>query len=73
MTLCSDHHDEVCYEGRACPACEFVDKLDAVTAKRNEAEERVKELEEEVSNLESQIEELTKEPVINEIRKANNP
>jgi hypothetical protein len=21
MTLCSDGHDEVCYEGRACPCC----------------------------------------------------
>lgn len=21
MNLCSDNHDEVCYEGRTCPAC----------------------------------------------------
>lgn len=21
MNLCSDGHDEVCYEGRDCPAC----------------------------------------------------
>ena len=27
MTLCSDGHDEVCYEGRDCPACELKDQL----------------------------------------------
>jgi hypothetical protein len=23
MNLCSDGHEEVCYEGRNCPACEL--------------------------------------------------
>jgi hypothetical protein len=27
MTLCSDNHDEVCYEGRYCPACELFQEL----------------------------------------------
>ncbi len=27
MNLCSDGHDEVCYETRYCPACEIKDDL----------------------------------------------
>lgn len=27
MNLCSDTHDEVCFEGRECPACEVINKL----------------------------------------------
>jgi hypothetical protein len=25
MELCSKKHDEVCYEGRVCPACDLLD------------------------------------------------
>ena len=27
MNLCSDDHEEVCYEGRKCPVCEVRDEL----------------------------------------------
>jgi len=27
MELCSDNHQEICYEGRYCPACELLDKI----------------------------------------------
>lgn len=27
MNLCSKNHDEVCFEGRVCPACELVTQL----------------------------------------------
>lgn len=27
MNLCSDSHDEVCYEGRECPACAVIYKM----------------------------------------------
>lgn len=27
MNLCSDGHEEVCYEGRNCPSCELVEQL----------------------------------------------
>lgn len=63
MNLCSDGHEEVCYEGRSCPACDFKEKLsDCETDLSNEKEERkslddkVSELEEKISELESQIE-----------------
>ena len=28
MTLCSEGHDEVCYESRNCPACEVIKEKD---------------------------------------------
>lgn len=32
MNLCSDGHDEICYTGRKCPACELIKELaDAMT------------------------------------------
>ena len=27
MNLCSNEHQEVCYEGRVCPLCEMRDEL----------------------------------------------
>jgi len=42
MDLCSDDHDEVCYEGRICPACSLRDDLDQEIEQLND---RVSELE----------------------------
>ena len=28
MNLCSDNHDEICHESRACPLCEMRDVMD---------------------------------------------
>jgi len=39
MNLCSDGHDEVCYEGRNCPACEALEDL------RIELQDKIGELE----------------------------
>jgi hypothetical protein len=44
MTLCSDGHDEVCFEGRSCPACELRDEI--------------KELEKKIENLEEELREV---------------
>jgi hypothetical protein len=30
MNLCSEGHDEVCYEGRNCPVCDLKDQLDSM-------------------------------------------
>ena len=52
MNLCSDDHDEVCYEGRHCPACSVRD--DTAQQKDNEIDEikkRISELEAEVDQL----------------------
>jgi hypothetical protein len=48
MNLCSDDHEEVCYEGRNCPACEV----------RTDLRSEVKDLERKVDDLENQIQEI---------------
>jgi len=44
MNLCSDTHEEVCYEGRKCPMCEMIQK--------------VTDFEDEIFGLKEKIEEL---------------
>lgn len=48
MYLCSDDHDEVCYEGTDCPMCEL----------KVEWNEQIKEMESKINSLESEIENL---------------
>lgn len=28
MNLCSDGHDEICFEGRHCPACSLIQEIE---------------------------------------------
>ena len=51
MNLCSDGHDEVCYDGRECPVCSEMEEL-------KEAEGRIEELEQDISKLEDELMEL---------------
>jgi transcription initiation factor IIE alpha subunit len=48
MNLCSDGHDEVCHEGKDCPACEIKGEL-------KDANDTIGELREKVSDLQSTI------------------
>jgi hypothetical protein len=43
MNLCADGHDEICHEGRVCPACELLKKIS--------------DMEDEISTLKDQLEE----------------
>lgn len=45
MNLCSKNHDEICFEGKACPMCE---KENEFEADKNKLEERISELEHQV-------------------------
>jgi len=55
MNLCSDEHQEICFEGRTCPLCESLEAHDAdVTSLDN----RLDEAKETIENLEQQIEDL---------------
>lgn len=49
MNLCSDGHEEVCFEGRDCPACtireELQPEIDAL-------KEKVESLEDEINSME---------------------
>ena len=52
MNLCSDGHEEVCYEARTCPACE------AIQEKQNDIDDRdaeIKDLKDQVEDLEQQL------------------
>ena len=55
MNLCSDHHEEVCYETRTCPAC------DAIQEKQNDIDSRdteIKDLKGQMEDTDNQIIEL---------------
>lgn len=51
MDLCSNGHEEVCYEGRQCPACELYDE----TKKEYDAE--FEKLEDQISELKEELKE----------------
>lgn len=67
MNLCSDKHEEICFEGRTCPACDQI-------AKRNseikEKDDEIKSLQAELRQLEAQIENWENEPVLPAIAQA---
>jgi hypothetical protein len=48
MNLCDNNHDEVCYEGRHCPACAVADDLN----------KDISRLEDKIIDLENQIKDL---------------
>lgn len=55
MNLCSDEHDEVCYEGRYCPACSVRDEMEREKDLQiDELKTRIGELESEVAQLQSE-------------------
>ena len=43
MNICSENHDEICFEGRTCPAC-F--KIEEILKDLEDARARILELEE---------------------------
>ncbi len=52
MNLCSDNHEEICYEGRNCPLCaaksDLSDEIKTLKQTIDDQEERIAELEEEI-------------------------
>jgi chaperonin cofactor prefoldin len=58
MNLCANGHDEVCYEGYKCPACEVADDLNQDISK---LEDRISALENQIGELEGTIEDLEQE------------
>ena len=45
MTLCDDGHDEVCYDGRYCPACLM----------REEKDQEITSLKDQIEQLEKDV------------------
>ena len=48
MEICSDKHDEVCFEVRLCPVCDI----------RKDLKDEFKELEKELESVEKEIDSL---------------
>lgn len=43
MNLCSDGHEEVCYEERNCPVCEKMTEIDTLEKTIRELREELKQ------------------------------
>jgi hypothetical protein len=55
MTLCSEGHDEICYEGRECPACLLKEDRDWFEEEDSKKDEKIKELNDKIMGLEDKI------------------
>lgn len=66
MNLCYNGHDEVCYEGHKCPACEVADELNQDISN---LQDKMSALENQIGELEGTIEGLESE--LKEAREAN--
>lgn len=42
MKLCSENHDEVCYEERKCPMCELQGIIESLSKERAILEDEIK-------------------------------
>ena len=51
MELCSDGHDEVCYECRNCPLCEEIKEKLALESTIAELQEQIAELKDQVNDI----------------------
>lgn len=64
MNLCATGHDEVCFEGRKCPFCQYMAEMDkAVEAYKDEInnlKESYSEQETVVEDLKAQLDDLLK-------------
>ena len=45
MELCSNGHEEICFEVRTCPLCEAQDEIDNLLKEIASLEEKITELE----------------------------
>lgn len=68
MNLCSDGHDEICYEGRSCPLCAFKEVFESLRDENIELEEKnigfsdaLSEKIEEIEEMRQRIETLEKD------------
>lgn len=46
MNLCSDGHEEVCYECRQCPVCEKIDEIGDLENEIADLEQQLKDAQE---------------------------
>lgn len=54
MQVCSEHHDEIVFDGRRCPLCEANSEIDTM-------KDQIDELERTIDARDAAIEELTQD------------
>lgn len=52
MNLCNDEHEEVCYEGRNCPACK---ERESRLETERDSEKEIERLNEKIDELRDQL------------------
>ena len=55
MELCSDNHEEICYEGKECPLCNVMEKKDELENKIEDLDMKIVELNEKIEGLNDEI------------------
>lgn len=50
MNLCNEHWEEICHEGRPCPACELVEQLKVADEEISRLKYELKQAQEELSD-----------------------
>ena len=53
MDLCSQNHDEICYEGRECPVCLLKEDRDYFEEECSKLESKIQKLEDEIIELQN--------------------
>ena len=56
MILCSEGHEEVCYEGRTCPACDAIKEAVMYQEDSEEKAKFIAELEKELFEVKANVE-----------------
>jgi hypothetical protein len=51
MKICSDNHEEICYEGRGCPACILKQKIEEEADRAYDAEKEIERMKVEIEHL----------------------
>lgn len=58
LNLCDTNHEEVCYEGRECPACNLFKEKEAAEDLAEERLEEIDELKDKIEELEEKLNSL---------------
>lgn len=55
MNLCSNNHEEVCFESRSCPVCDWMDELNRVKDDLVATVKEIDTLQDTIADLENQL------------------
>jgi hypothetical protein len=70
MNLCSDSHEEICFEGRMCPLCDIIEckkaiekELEIKSESLDTAQEKVEELLSKIDDMAAAVEGANLQPL----------